>query len=106
VVSEAIIIKRGEKYAPITIKLDMNSKNMTLILLEVQSFYEVNGHLLPSQNKTAHALDVIAVIPAQEQPEEEKREYRNKAPRLWTIPPYPVPVKMIRPVVYNSLPEG
>jgi hypothetical protein len=106
VVSEAIIIKRGEEYAPITIKLDTNSKNMTLILLEVQPFYEVNGILHPSQNKTAYALDVIAIMPPQEQSEEAKKKYHNKAPRLWTIPPYPVPVKMIRPVVYNSLPEG
>jgi hypothetical protein len=66
----------------------------------------VNGDLLPSQNKTAHALDVIAIIPPQDQSEEAKKKYHNKAPRLWTILPYPVPVKMIRPVVYNSLPEG
>jgi hypothetical protein len=106
VLSEAVIIKRNEMYSPVTLQLNKNSRNMTLILLEVQSFYEVNGHLLPSQNKTAYALDIIAFIPAQEQPEEVKKEYRNKAPRLWTIPPYPAPVKMIRPVVYNSLPEG
>jgi hypothetical protein len=106
VVSEAVIIKRGDTHSPVTLKLNKNNRNITLILLEVQSFYEVNGHLHPSQNKTAHALDVIAVIPAQEQPKEMKKKYRNKAPRLWTIPPYPAPVKMIRAVVYNSLPEG
>jgi hypothetical protein len=93
-------------HSPITLKLKKNSSNITFILLEIQSFYEVNGHLLPSQNKTAYALDVIAIMPPQEQPEEVKKKYHNKAPRLWTIPPYPVPVKMIRPVVYNSLPEG
>jgi hypothetical protein len=106
IVSEAVTIKRGETHSPVTLQLNKNSRNITLILLEVQSFYEVNGHLLPSQNKTAYALDVIAVIPAQDQPKEVKKEYLNKASRLWTIPPYPVPVKMIRRVVYNSLPEG
>jgi hypothetical protein len=79
---------------------------MTLILLEVQPFYEVNGILYLSQNKTAYALDIMAIMPPQEQPEEVKKKYHNKAPRLWTIPPYPVPVKMLRSVVYNSLPEG
>jgi hypothetical protein len=74
--------------------------------LEVQSFFEVNGQLHPSQNKKAHALDVIAVMSPQEQPKEVKKKYHNKAPRLWTIPPYPTPVKMVRCVVYNSLPEG
>jgi len=106
VISETVIIKRGEMHSPVTLKLNKNSRNSTLILLEVQSFYEVNGHLLPSQNKKAHALDVIAVIPAQEQPTEVKKEYRNKAPRLWTILPYPVPAQMIKRIVYNSLPEG
>jgi hypothetical protein len=106
VISEAVLIKRGETHSSVTLKLNKNSRNITLILLEVQSFYEVNGQLHPSQNKTAHALDVIAVIPAQEQPKEVKKKYRNRTPRLWTIPPYPAPVKMIRYVVYNSLPEG
>jgi hypothetical protein len=106
VLSEAVIIRRGEMHSPVTLQLNKNSRNMTLILLKVQSFYEVNGDLLPSQNKASYALDVIAVIPAPEQPKEVKKEYRNKAPRLWVIPPYPAPVKMIRPVVYNSLPEG
>jgi hypothetical protein len=104
--SEAVIIKIAETHSPVTLQLNKNSRNITLILLEVQSFYEVNGHLLPSQNKTAYALDVIAIMPPQEQSEEAKKKYHNKAPRLWIIPPYPVPVKMIRPVVYNSLPEG
>ena len=103
VVSEAFIIKRRETHASITLKLNKNNRNITLILLEVQSFYEMNGHLHPSQNKTAHALDVIAVIPPREKA---KNKYHHKAPRLWTIPPYPAPVRMIRSVVYNSLPEG
>jgi hypothetical protein len=106
VIGEAVIIKRGETHSPVTLKLNKNSRNIALILLEVQSFYEVNGHLHPSQNKTACAVDVIAVMPAQEQPKEVKKKCRNKAPRLWTIPLYPAPVKMIRVVVYNSLPEG
>ncbi|WP_143097897.1 hypothetical protein [Chitinophaga sp. CF118] len=106
VIGEATIIKRGEKYSPITLKLDPDSRNITLILLEVQSLYEVNGHLHLSQNKTACVLDVMAIIPPQEQPKEVKKQYRNKAPRLWTIPPYPVPASILRSVVYNSLPEG
>ena len=106
VTSESIIIKRNETPASITLKLNKNSRNITFVLLEVQSFYEMNGRLDPSQNKTACALDVIAVIPPQEQPKEAKNKYRNKAPRLWTIPPYPAPVRMIRSIVYNSLPEG
>ena len=106
VISEAVMIKRGETYPQITLKLNKNSRNITLVLLEVQSFYEINGQLYPSQSKTAYALDVIDVIPPQELPKEAKNKYRNKAPRLWTIPPYPAPVRMIRSVVYNSLPEG
>ena len=106
VTSEAIVIKRGEKYPPVIFKLDTNNKNITLILLEVQAMYEVNGQFHLSQNKTACALDIIAVMPPQEQLKEVKKQHHNKAPRLWTIPPYPAPVKMIRPVVYNSLPEG
>ena len=106
VVSEAVIIKRGEMHSPVTLKLGTNNRNITLILLEVQSFYEINGHLHPSQNNTACAFDVIAVIPPQELPEEAKNKYRNKVPRLWTIPPYPAPMRMIRSIVYNSLPEG
>jgi hypothetical protein len=106
VIGEAVIIKRGEMHSPVTLKLNKNGRNITLVLLEVQSFFEVNGQLHPSQNKKAHALDVIAVMSPQEQPKEVKKKYHNKAPRLWTIPPYPTPVKMVRCVVYNSLPEG
>jgi hypothetical protein len=108
VISETVTIKRADMHSPVTLKLNKNSSNITLILLEVQSFYEVNGDLLPSQNKTAHALDLIAIVPPQELPTEIKKKYRNKVPRLWTIPPppYQVPLKMIRSVVYNSLPEG
>jgi hypothetical protein len=106
VLGEAIVIKRGEKYSPVTLQLNKHSRNMTLILLEVQSFYQVNGCLHLSQNKTALALDIIAVIPAQEQPKNVEKKYRNKVPGIWTIPPYPEPIRMIRSVVYNSLPEG
>jgi hypothetical protein len=105
ITSEALIIKRGEKYAPVTLKLDANNTDNTLILLEVQSCYEVNGHLHPSGNRIAAALDILAVMPPQEQPKDKKTRYLNKAPRLWTIP-YPAAVRTIRPVIYNSLPEG
>jgi hypothetical protein len=106
VLGETIVIKRGAKYSPVTLQVNKHSRNITIILLEVQSFYQVNGCLHLSQNKTALALDIIAVIPAQEQPKKVEKKYRNKVPRIWTIPPYTAPIRMIRSVVYNSLPGG
>jgi hypothetical protein len=104
VTSEAVIIKRGEKYAPI--KLNINNRNITFILLEVQSFYEVNGQLHLSQNMIAHALDIMDIMPPQEQPKEVKKQYSNKAPRLWAIPPFLLSASISKPIIYNSLPEG
>lgn len=103
--SNTAVIKRGEKYAPVT--LNMNSKDIALILLEVQSYYEVNGQLHLSQNRQGHALDVMAVLPPVEKPVARKRKYRNKAPRFWI--PFATPARcslMIMPVNAASLPEG
>lgn len=105
--SNTVVIKRGEKHTPVTLTMNMNSKNITLMLLEVQSFYEVNGQLHLSQNRQGHALDVMAVFPPVEKPVELKRKYRNKAPRFWVPSATPVGgAVMIIPVNANSLPEG
>jgi hypothetical protein len=103
--SNTVVIKRGEKCAPLAMKI--NRRNTTLIILEIQSFYEVNGQLHASQNRQYHALDVIAVLPPLEQPVAQKRTYRNQAPHFWL--PYAAPARpalIITPVYYNSLPEG
>lgn len=101
--SNTVLIKRGEKCAPLT--MNINRRNLTLILLEIQSFYEVNGHLHISQNKKENVLDVIDVLSPIETTEEPKRRYANKAPHFWV--PYAAPAKrVIIPVDYISLPEG
>lgn len=103
--SNTVLIKRGEEFAPLTI--NMNRRDLTLIILEVQSFYEVNGQLHVSKNKQGHVLDVIAVLSPIQQPKERETKYRNKAPRFWM--PYIIPAApdlVIMPVNYNSLPEG
>jgi hypothetical protein len=107
--SEAIMLKRREKQPPITLTLQPHVKGTTFIMLEVQPFLEMNGHLQISHSKRGYALDVIAILPPVEQLQEVKREYRNKAPRLWSIPPYPQPARqpsVILSVAFSSLPEG
>jgi len=101
--SNTVVIKRGEKCTPLAMKI--NRRNTTLIILQIQSFYEVNGQLHASQNKQWNTLDVIAVLPPVEEPVERKRKYQNKAPHFWL--PYATPAK--RPALtinYISLPEG
>jgi hypothetical protein len=103
--SNIVVIKRGEKFAPVT--MTINYRDLTLIILEIQSFYEINGQLYASQNMKAHALDVISVLAPVEKPLEKKRKYRNKAPKFWL--PYiapATPALVIIPVNCNSLPEG
>lgn len=105
--SETVVIKRGEKYTPVTLTMNINRRDLTLIILQVQTWYELNGQLYASQNRQGHALDVMAVLPPVEKPAEQKRKYRNKAPRFWM--PYATPARpasIIRPVNCNSLPEG
>ena len=105
--SNKVLIKPGQKFAPVTLTMNINRKDLTLIILEVQSYYEVNGQLQVSQNKQGHALDVIAVLASIENPIAQKRKYRNKAPRFWL--PYSIPASrplIIIPVNCNSLPEG
>jgi hypothetical protein len=103
--SNTVVIKRGEEST--TLKLNINRRNLTLIILEIQSFYEVNGQLHMSQDRRENALDVIEVLAPIEPPKEQKRKYSNKAPQFWQ--PYSTPATpalIIMPVNYTSLPEG
>jgi hypothetical protein len=100
--SNTVIIRRGEN--PGTLTLNINRRNLTLIVLEIQSFYEVNGQLHMSQDKRENALDIIEVLAPVE---EKKRRYGNKAPQFWQ--PYNTPEKpalIITPLNYSSSPEG
>jgi hypothetical protein len=109
VASETIIIKRNREQLPASFTLNINRAHSTLIMLEIQAFYEVNGELYLSQNKHFHALDIIAVLPPIAQVQEVKRVYRNKAPRLWGIPLQPLTTKrtgVILPLIHPSFPEG
>jgi hypothetical protein len=109
VVSETMLIKRGEALLPASLMLNVNRDNPTLLVLEIQAFYEFNGKLYPEQGKQLHALDIIAVLPPIAQVQEVKRVYRNKAPRLWGIPLQPRIARragVILPLVYPSFPEG
>lgn len=102
--SNTATIKYGTNSAPVTLTINMNRRDLTLIILEAQSFYEGN---VKSQSRKGHALDVIAVLPPVEALNEEKRKYRNKAPHFWL--PYITPARpalIIKRVNCNSLPEG
>jgi hypothetical protein len=108
-ISDTIIIKRDNAPLPASLTLHLNREHSTFIMLEIQSFYEVNGQLYPAQSKQLHALDVIAVLLPIAQLQEIKRVYRNKAPRLWGIPlPSPIARRssVILPMAFSSLPEG
>lgn len=103
--SNTVVLKQGEKAAPLI--MNINRRNLTLIILEIQSWYEVNGQLYLSQNSKVHALDIIAVLAPVEAPKEPKRKYLNKAPHFWV--PYAAPAKqdqIMIPANYISLPEG
>lgn len=105
VASNTVIIKRGEKCPPLT--MNIKRRDLTIIILETQSFYEVNGQLHISEDKKNNALDVIAVLPPVETPKEPKRKYSNKAPHFWM--PYATPERralLIMPVNCIPLPEG
>ncbi|SFD85564.1 hypothetical protein SAMN05518672_103534 [Chitinophaga sp. CF118] len=108
-VSETVVIRCGEKQILPTLTLNPERKDLTLILLEVQSCYEVNGELHLCQNKKGSALDVIAVLPPVEQSSAIKSKRRNKAPKLRIIPSYVQPARRsgnMLPVAFSSLPEG
>lgn len=105
--SNTLIIRRGEKCARLT--MNISRRKLTLIILQIQSFYEVNGQLHISQNKQACALDVIEVLAPlkTETTREPKRKYSNKAPRFWM--PYAAPSKptlIVVPANSIPLPEG
>jgi hypothetical protein len=109
VISDTIIIKRHKEPLPAQLTLHLNRECSTLIMLEIQAFYELNGQLYLAQNKQLHALDVIAVLPPIEQIQEIKRVYRNKAPRLWGIPLPSTRVRhagVILSLTFPSSPEG
>lgn len=103
--SNTVIIKPGEKCGPLT--MTINRRNLTLIILEIQSWYEVNGQLHKAQNRKTHALDVMAVLVPLEIPTDTTIRYRNKAPHFWL--PYAAPAQqtlIIRRVKEHSPPEG
>lgn len=102
--SNTVVIKRGEACAPLT--LHLNRRQLSLIVLEIQSFYEVNGQLCVSRNRKAQLLDLIAVLPPVGYRKKTKTKCRNTVPRFWL--PYITPAKqsLIIKRVYNSLPEG
>lgn len=104
--SNTVVIQRGKNHVPVTLTMNVSRKHATLIILEIQSFYEVNGQLYLSQDKKGYALDIIAVLPPVAAPKE-RRKYRNKAPHFWLpyIPPAR-PTAIIIPVNCSSLPEG
>ncbi|SFD20412.1 hypothetical protein SAMN05518672_1011028 [Chitinophaga sp. CF118] len=107
--SETVVIRYGEKQILPTLTLNPGRKDITLLMLEIQSCYEVNGQLYQCQNRKGSALDIIAILPPAEQPKEIKRKYRNKAPKLRVIPSYVQPARRsgnILPVAFCSLPEG
>ena len=92
--SETVTIKRRDKHQAITLTLP-SCKEQTLIMLEIQCGYEINGRIEISANAQTAAMDIIAVLPATEQTKT-KRIYRNKTPKLHTIPNYCPPVKKSR----------
>ncbi|SFD61221.1 hypothetical protein SAMN05518672_102615 [Chitinophaga sp. CF118] len=108
-VSEAVVIRCGEKQILPTITLNPDRKDLTLIMLEILSCYEVNGQLHLCQNKKGAALDIIGILPPMESPEAIKSKYSNKAPKLKIIPSYIQPSRrscIMLPVVFSSFPEG
>jgi hypothetical protein len=105
--SETIIIKCGEKQSVPTLTLSPGTNDLTFIMLEIQSCYEVNNQLFPCLNKKGAVLDIIAVLPPLEekQAESTKLKYNNTAPVLRIIPSYIQPARLSRKT-YCSLPEG
>lgn len=86
--SNRVIIKPGDKHPP-ELTMNINRRNVTLIILEIQSCYEVNGQLYSAQTKQGNALDIIAVLTPVAAAKENK--YRNKLPHFWL--PYATPPK-------------
>ncbi|SFD82450.1 hypothetical protein SAMN05518672_103373 [Chitinophaga sp. CF118] len=105
--SETVVIRCGEKQILPTLTLNPDRKDLTLIMLEIHSCYEVNGQLHLCRNRKGSALDIIAVLPPVELRTAIK--YRNKAPKLKIIPSYIQPARcsgIMLPVAFSSLPEG
>lgn len=87
--SETVVINRSDKPQAITLTLPSH-KEQTLVMLEIQCGYEINGRIEISANAQTTAMDIIAVLPATAQ-KKTKIIYRNKTPQLNFIPPYCVP---------------
>lgn len=99
--SETVTIKRSDKQQAITLTLPSHEEQ-TLIMLEIQCGYEINGHMEISANAHTAAMDIIAVLPATK-PKKAKRIYRNKLPQLTIVPPYCLPLKISPARQYTSL---
>lgn len=82
--AETIILRCGEKLPALTLNPDR--KDITLIMLEIQSCYEVNGQLYPSQHSKGYALDIIAVLPPVEKIKPTKQTHNKSIPNLKIIP--------------------
>ncbi|PWV56609.1 hypothetical protein [Chitinophaga sp. S165] len=85
IASEAVLIRRNDK-RQVTFTLNTNNKEITCILLQVQSYYEVNGQLHLSQNKSASAMDLISVIPPVISAKKKVKKLKNKLPVFWSTP--------------------
>ncbi len=85
IASEAVLIRRNEK-RQVTFTLNTCNKDITCILLQVQSYYEVNGELHISQNKSASALDIISVIPPVTSAKKKVKKLKTKLPGFWCAP--------------------
>lgn len=105
IASEAVIIKRNEK-RQLTFTLNTNNKDITCILLQVQSYYEVNGQLHICQNRAASALDIISVIPPVASAQKKAKKLKNKLPVFWSVPAIqmlPTRRKTVRPAISDLL---
>jgi hypothetical protein len=103
IASEAVLIKRNEKRR-VTFTLNTNTRNITCILLQVQSFYEVNGQLQMSQNRSASAMDIISIIPPIIAAKKTVKKLKNKLPIFWCIPAIQTLPRPGR-VLYKTIPD-
>jgi hypothetical protein len=93
IITETIILKPGEKLPTLTLNPDR--KDITFIMLEIKSYYEVNGKLYECQNEKGYALDIIAVLP----PVKKNKE------SIQNLKIIPQPVRKL-PIKLYTIPEG
>jgi hypothetical protein len=77
ITTETLILKPGEQLPALTLNPDR--KDITFIMLEIKSCYEVNGKLYECQGEKGYALDIIAVLPP-------IKTTRDSIPNLKMIP--------------------